>query len=179
MAPPGFEEGFQDRSILERETPAAVNPGGDVMELDWRGMSVIVALALALLSASEVAVTVTIWELEIASGAAYKPEASIPPTFGLRDQLTAVFCVLRTVAVNRCVWDLYSVAVAGLTDTWTGGGRTSTSAYADFVGSALLVATTLTYRDSSTCAGAVYNPEALTISVGGSTDQVTAVLSAP
>src|ERR1039458_6185974 len=54
-------------------------------------------------SATLVAVTITVWELEIEAGAAYRPAAVMLPTTGLIDQVTAVLPVLVTVAVQLWV----------------------------------------------------------------------------
>jgi hypothetical protein len=53
-------------------------------------------------SATLVAVTVTVWELEIKAGAVYTPAAVMLPTTGLIDHVTAVLLVLVTVAEK--VW---------------------------------------------------------------------------
>jgi hypothetical protein len=58
------------------------------------------------------------------------------------DQVTAVFEVLVTVAVNCCVWEAASAAVPGLRATATGVSVTVLEA--DFVVSAWLVAVTVT-----------------------------------
>jgi len=52
------------------------------------GLSVTVALADLLGSATLLAVTVTVWELAIEAGAVYRPAAVMPPTSGLSDQVT-------------------------------------------------------------------------------------------
>ena len=53
-------------------------------------------------------------------GAVYSPALLIEPTFGVRDQLTAVLPDPPvTVAVNCCVWLADSEAVAGETETET------------------------------------------------------------
>src|ERR1700734_3370937 len=68
--------------------------------------TVTAALALALVSATLVAVT--LW-LPACAGAVYRPDVLIVPTVGLppatpsTDQLTAVFVVFCTVAVNCAV----------------------------------------------------------------------------
>ena len=49
-------------------------------------------------SATLVAVTVTVWELEIEAGAVYRPAALMLPTAGLIDHVTAVLLVPVTVA---------------------------------------------------------------------------------
>jgi hypothetical protein len=51
-------------------------------------------------SATLVAFTVTVWELVIEPGAVYRPVLEIVPTAGLSDQVTAMFVVPVTVAVN-------------------------------------------------------------------------------
>ena len=65
------------------------------------------------------------------------------PTAGLRDQVTAVLLLPVTVAVNCWLCEALSVALAGLTDTLTGGCRL-TVALALLVASATLVAVTVT-----------------------------------
>src|SRR5262245_17502383 len=55
------------------------------------------------------------------------------------------------------------------------GGVRVTVALADFVGSATLVAITLTVCSVVTTLGAVYRPAALTVPTAGLSDQVTAV----
>jgi hypothetical protein len=59
---------------------------------------VITAVAVFDGLATLVAVTVTVWELEIEAGAVYRPVAVMLPTSGLSDQVTAVLPVLVTVA---------------------------------------------------------------------------------
>ena len=76
------------------------------------------------------------------------------PTAGLTDQVTAVFDERLTVAVNWLVWETVSDAVAGVTETLTGGAR-AMLALADFVGSAALVAFTVTVCALAIEAGAV------------------------
>ena len=65
------------------------------------------------------------------------------PTAGLTDHVTAVFCEPVTVAANCRVWDATSDAEVGVIDTAT-GGTSATLALADLVGSAALVALTIT-----------------------------------
>ena len=96
-----------------------------VSETVTRGMSVRVAVADFVGSATLVAFTVTVWELVIEAGAVYRPAAVMLPTTGLSDQVTAVLLVLVTVAA------------------------------ADFVGSATLVAFTVTVCGADIVAGAV------------------------
>jgi NAD(P)H-hydrate repair Nnr-like enzyme with NAD(P)H-hydrate dehydratase domain len=76
------------------------------------------------------------------------------PTAGLTDQVTAVLDEPVTVAVNWLVWETVSDAVAGFTDTLTGGAR-AMLALADLVGSAALVAMTVTVCALEIEAGAV------------------------
>jgi hypothetical protein len=76
------------------------------------------------------------------------------PTLGLNDQVTPVFDDPLTVAVNWLVWETVSDAVAGVTETLTGGAR-AMLALADFVGSAALVALTVTVCELVIEAGAV------------------------
>jgi len=64
------------------------------------GMIVTLAVACLLVSATLVAVTVTVWGLASVAGALYKPLLEIVPTAGLTDHVTAVFAVPVTAAVN-------------------------------------------------------------------------------
>ena len=75
-------------------------------------------------------------------GAVYRPLVVIVPP--VADQVTAVFVVPVTVAVNCWVSPVCSDAVVVLMVTATGGGGavTVTVAAADLVGSATLVAVT-------------------------------------
>src|ERR1017187_3551248 len=75
---------------------------GGVREMLTAGLSVTVALADLLESATLVAVTVTVWALAIEAGAVYRPAALMVPIIGLSDQVTAVLPVLVTVAEK--VW---------------------------------------------------------------------------
>jgi phage gp36-like protein len=75
------------------------------------------------------------------------------PTAGLKLQVTVVFEVLATVAVNCCVWAANRIAAAGATDTLTEGWR-FTVADADLVGLAALVAVTVTDCGEEIDAGA-------------------------
>ena len=65
------------------------------------------------------------------------------PTAGFKDQVTAVFDDPLTAAVNCWVWDAVRDAVNGVRETVT-GGASATLALADLVGSAALVAVTVT-----------------------------------
>jgi len=53
--------------------------------------------------AALVAVMVTVLGYGTVAGAVYRPAAEILPTAGLSDQVTAVFDVPVTTAVNACV----------------------------------------------------------------------------
>jgi hypothetical protein len=68
-------------------------------------------------SATLVAVTVTVCCELILEGAVYNPVDEIVPTLGLMDHVTAVLLVSVTVAVNCLVWFADKLAVVGLTDT--------------------------------------------------------------
>ena len=76
-------------------------------------------------------------------GAVYRPEVVIVPP--VADQVTPVFDVPVTLAVNCCVAAVCSDAVVGLIVTETGGGGavTVTVAEEDLVVSATLVAVTV------------------------------------
>jgi len=105
-------------------------------------------------SATLVAVTVTTWAEAMVPGALYRPVPEIDPTFGFRDQLTAVLGVPVTAAVNCWVWEAISVTLVGFTVTEIVGERL-TVAEADLVGSATLVAVTFTAWAEAIVAGAV------------------------
>jgi hypothetical protein len=99
-----------------------------------------------------------------------------PAPAGLTDQVTAVLPVFVTIAENCWVWLAYRLAVGGDTATATGGSRVTT-AEANFVGSAWLVAVTVTFWAAEMAPGAVYNPAALIEPApAGLIDHVTAVL---
>ena len=76
------------------------------------------------------------------------------PTAGLTDQVTAMLDDPLTVAVNCWVLDTVSEAVNGVREMATGGTR-AMLALADFVGSAALVALTVTFYALAIEAGAV------------------------
>ena len=69
---------------------------------DEVGVKEIVADADLVVSATLVAVTVTVWAEAIEAGAVYVPEAN-DPTPGFKDQFTPVLLVPVTVAVNCAV----------------------------------------------------------------------------
>lgn len=89
---------------------------------------VTVAVSDFALSACEIAFTVTLPPVGTVAGAVYKPVALIVPKLAalaeLLDklQVTAVFVVPVTVAVNCCVWPVCTETVFGVTATITGGG---------------------------------------------------------
>jgi hypothetical protein len=67
----------------------------------------------------------------------------IVPTAGFKDQVTLVLLLPMTVAVSCCVWEAAREAVVGVIETLI--GRVSAKlALADLVGSAALVAVTVT-----------------------------------
>src|ERR1039458_1258514 len=111
------------------------------------------------------------------AGAVYRPLLERPPAAGLTDQLTAVLGPPATVAVNCCVWPAVSDTAVG--DTATVIADSVIMALADLVGSARLVAVTVTCCPVGMLAGAVYKPPLETLPAGGVTDHVTAVLGPP
>ena len=76
------------------------------------------------------------------------------PTAGLSDQVTAVFEVPATLAVNIWVCEGVSVTLPGVNATLTGGASV-TLALADLVESATLVAVTVTVWAEAMLDGAV------------------------
>ena len=77
-----------------------------------------------------------------------------PPKAGLIDQVTAVLLVPLTVAVNVWFCDGCKETEDGVNETTTGGVRVMV-AVADLVGSATLVAVTVTVWELATEVGAV------------------------
>lgn len=114
-------------------------------------------------SASDVTVTVATAGLGTAPGPVYRPVGEMVPhalpehPLPLTLQLTAVFVVLTTVAVNCWVFPATTCAVWG-NRVITTGRTTVTVALADFVGSATEVAVTITCAELGTAAGAAYKP---------------------
>jgi hypothetical protein len=146
------------RSRLSEVTmPGDIDPG-EVIVTD--------ALAVLVLSAWLVAVTVTIAGFGTVVGAVYKPSDEIVPTAALpltvlfTDHVTVVFGVPVTVAVNCCVVVVCTVADVGDNVMVTDGGAAVivVVALALFVLSATLVAVTVTVAGEGTEAGAVYKP---------------------
>src|ERR1035437_7473150 len=91
-----------------------------VRETVTGGVIVTLAVACLLVSATLVAVTATISEPGSAGGAEYKPPLEIVPTAGFSDQVTAVFAVPVSVAVNCCVCLAERTAAPGETCTEMG-----------------------------------------------------------
>jgi hypothetical protein len=81
----------------------------DVVIVNVRAITVTVAPALFVVSAALVAVTVTLPPEGTTDGAEYSPfvdtvpTVELPPAIPLTPQVTAVFVVPLTVAVNCCV----------------------------------------------------------------------------
>src|SRR5512140_1674702 len=118
------------------------------------GFSVTVAVPDFVLSATLVAVTVTVWVEPIDEGAVYRPAAEIVPTLlGLIAQFREVLEVPVTVGVNCWVWPPDKLLVPGARTTET--GTRVTVVEADLVGSAALVAVTVTDCPEAMEAGAV------------------------
>lgn len=128
-----------------------------------KGKIVTDADADSVLSAFEVAVTVTSAGLGTAAGAVKRPLDEIVPQVApeqpapLRLHVTAVSVVPVTVAVNCWVAPTSTCAAPGDMLILT-SGTTVTVAVADFVGSATEVAVTVTCGGLGTAVGAVYKP---------------------
>jgi hypothetical protein len=122
--------------------------------------TVTVADADLVLSAVEVATTLTRAGLGTVPGAVYKPLVEMVPQplpeqpAPLRLHVTAVFVVFITVAVNCCVFPATTCAPVGEMLTAT-GGRMVTVADADLVLSATEVAVTITCAGLGTVLDAV------------------------
>ena len=117
---------------------------GGFTETVTGGMSVIAAAADFVESATLVAVTVTVSCVGMDAGAVYRPEAETEPVpAGERLQVTCWFVDPVTTAVSCCVWLMVSEADGGFTETVSGGFKVI-AAEADCVGSATLVAVTVT-----------------------------------
>ncbi|HLK05298.1 MAG TPA: hypothetical protein VKT53_12730 [Candidatus Acidoferrum sp.] len=91
-------------------------------------VTVTVAFPVLVVSACEVAVTVTVPPVGTFAGAVYRPVALIVPMLAapadglLICHVTAVFAVPVTVAVNCCVLPVCTLGIGGVTDTTIGGG---------------------------------------------------------
>src|SRR5207253_1681860 len=116
-------------------------------------------------------------ELATSPGAVYSPVASMAPSGGWIDQVTAVLLTPATVAVSCCDAPAASVNVVGVKIRPT--GVTVAVALAVTAGSAALCAVIVTVVGFATRPGAVKSPAALTEPRDGWIDQVTAVLPAP
>ena len=127
---------------------------GGPIEMPTVGVSVTVAVAVLVESATLVAVTVTNCWPETVAGAVYSPLVVMLPTLGAIDQFTAELLVPVTVAPNCRLCPAVSVAVGGLTEMPT-VGLSVTIALADLVESATLVANTVTTCWLEMVAGAV------------------------
>jgi hypothetical protein len=158
---------------------------GDVMVMDpvpagALGMSWTLAVAVLEGSPTLVAVMVTDCVALITGGAVYNPFDKVP-TEGVMDQVTEVFALPVTSAVNCVLFEAVSAALRGLTPTLTpppAGGTSVTAALADLVASATLVAVTVTSSGPLITEGAVYNPFTK-LPIEGVMDQVTEVFAAP
>src|SRR4051812_21646075 len=116
------------------------------------GLRVIEEVDDFVLSATLVAVIVTVCVEAIGDGAVYKPPAEIEPTpLGVMVHVTEVFVAPVMIAANCCVSEANKLAVGGVTTTAT--GCRVTVAVADFVLSATLVAVTVTVWVAGTEAG--------------------------
>ena len=82
------------------------------------GLIVTVADADFVVSATDVALTVTAVTLATVAGAVYRPDVEIVPP-PVADQVTDVFELPVTAAVNCCVPPPIKVAVVGETETFT------------------------------------------------------------
>ena len=110
-------------------------------------------------------------------GAVYSPFDMVP-TGGLRLQDTLALDVLATVAVNCWVCPGPKETEGGLRETDI-GGKSVTSALDDFVGSATLVAVTVTVWVLETVDGAVYRPLLERVPIAGFIVHVTLALANP
>jgi hypothetical protein len=119
------------------------------------GLSVTVAVADFVVSATDVACTLAVETLATLAGAVYKPlDESVPSP--VSDQVTAVLAVPVTVAVNCCVPPPPSEAEVGEIDTEiAAGGFSVTVAEADLVVSFVEVAVTVAVDVAVIVAGAV------------------------
>jgi hypothetical protein len=143
------------------------------------GCNVTTALAALVVSATLVAVTVTLCAEAMDAGAVYKPLPDSVPIAGFIDHVTLVLLLPVTAAVNCCALEAFRVAAAGLIFNATVVcGSNVTTALATFVGSATLVAVTVTMCVRS-IAAAVYKPLAEIVPNAGLIDHVTLVLLLP
>lgn len=99
------------------------------------------ALANFVVSATLMAVMVTVWEEDITAGAVYRPLV-IEPMAGFKFHVTAGFTAPETDGENCCVCDALRVVTVGVSDTLT--GTRLTVAVANLVVSAALVPVMIT-----------------------------------
>jgi hypothetical protein len=132
-------------------------------ETETAAITVAVAVAVFVGSATLVPAIVTVAGEGKPAGAVYSPVDEIvpvvefPPAVPFTDHVTLVLDELLTLAVNCCVPDSWTEALAGETETDT-ADITVTDAEADFFGSATLVAAIVTVAGEGKLDGAVYNP---------------------
>jgi hypothetical protein len=84
-----------------------------LIEIVTAGCRLMVAVAVLVLSAELVAVTVTVCAEVIDAGAVYRPLVEIVPADGLIAQVTAVFVEPETEAVNCCVLPAWRLTLDG------------------------------------------------------------------
>jgi hypothetical protein len=133
---------------------ATVAEVGDIVSVV---VPVIVTVAESdfVLSACDVAVTVALADVGMVAGAVYSPLLlTLPGPETV--QVTAVFELPWTVAVNCCVAPRATVAVLGETATVTTGTVMVIVAISDFVVSSFEVAVMVTVAGFGTVRGAVY-----------------------
>jgi hypothetical protein len=128
-------------------------------------LTVTVAVALLVGSATEITFTVTAAGDGTDAGAVYKPAPEIvplvalPPVTPFTCQMVPLFCEsFKSVGLNCCVCPIFTVALAGVTDTVT-AGVTVIVAAAVFVPSATEVAVKFTAFGEGAFAGAAYVTE--------------------
>lgn len=131
-------------------------------------LSVMLVVALWVVSATLVAVIWTVCVALMVAGAVYNPLLTVP-ALGLSDQVTPVLELPLTVALNCFDWLAFREALLGFRVILTvdGGGVVTAGvmagprrmvALADLVGSARLVARMVTSESELTELGAVYRP---------------------
>jgi hypothetical protein len=112
------------------------------------------AVAIFVVSATLVTVTVIVCGAVMVAGAIYRPPAERLPIDGLKLHVTAVFEVPVSDALNSCTCEAFMVTPPGVMEIPT-PGINDTVAAAIFVVSAVLVAVTVTTCGDVTMAGAV------------------------
>src|SRR5690242_255523 len=101
----------------------------------------------------------------------------LPAPAGLMLQVSPVLLVPETVGLNCCVCVANKLALPGVIETAT--GCSVTIELADCVGSATLVAVTVTVCVAEIVPGAVYKPDSEMLPTGGVSVQVTDVFPVP